>query len=136
MFNIFYALNVGDRLTRPKKCKIVGFVPSNLCFYPKLDSSAEVILSIEEVEAIRLSDYLEMEQDTAAACMNVSRGTFQRIINSARSKTADALVHGKTLRIDGGNYELLLGSSCCRRQSKNCNHISCEKCMVCEECQK
>lgn len=123
-------------MPRPKKCKMVGFVPRNLCFYPKLNNSAEVILSIEEVEAIRLSDYLEMEQDRAAACMDVSRGTFQRIINSARNKTADALIHGKTIRIGGGNYELLVGNPCCRKQSKTCNRVSCEKCVVCEECQK
>lgn len=127
-------MDVGDRMPRPKKCKMVGFVPHNLCFYPKLSNEAEVILSIEEVEAIRLSDYLNMEQDRAADSMNVSRGTFQRIINSARNKTADALLHGKTIRIDGGNYELLIGKSCCRRQRETCNCISCD--VACEECQK
>ena len=34
--------------------------------------------------------------------MGVSRQTFGRIIESARRKTADALLNGKKLRIDGG----------------------------------
>lgn len=120
-------------MPRPRKCRMVGFVPDNPCFHPQLASCEEVVLSIEEVESIRLSDYLEMEQDRAAESMNVSRGTFQRIINDARKKTADALVHGKTIRIDGGNYELSAGKVCCRRHGENCRRRGCKKCEDCEE---
>ncbi len=123
-------------MPRPRKCRMVGFVPQNTGFYPQVDNKSEVILSIEEIEAMRLSDYLEMEQDSAASSMNVSRGTFQRIINSARKKTADALVHGKTIRIGGGSYELLAGKACCRRHSGNCRqNEGCEKCCGCKDCQ-
>ena len=121
-------------MPRPRKCRMVGFVPHNQCFHPQLKNHAEVILSIEEIEAIRLSDYLEMEQDSAAESMNVSRGTFQRIINSARMKTADALVHGKTIRINGGNYELSTGKVCCKRHSGTCRLEGCEDCKTCEDC--
>ena len=120
-------------MPRPRKCRMVGFVPENPCFHPQLHNKDEVVLSIEEVESIRLSDYLEMEQDSSAESMNVSRGTFQRIINAARKKTADALIHGKTIRIDGGNYQLLEGKACCRRLSGNCKHEGCEKCEDCEK---
>lgn len=119
-------------MSRPKKCRMVGFVPNNSCFHPQLYNKDEIVLSIEEVESIRLSDYLEMEQDSAAESMNVSRGTFQRIINVARKKTADALVNGKTIRIDGGYYELLAGKSCCKRYNGNCKRKECEKCKDCE----
>jgi predicted DNA-binding protein (UPF0251 family) len=119
-------------MTRPRKCRRVGFVPDNQCFHPQLHNKDEVVLSIEEVEAIRLSDYLALEQDIAADSMNVSRGTFQRIINAARKKTADALVHGKILRIDGGNYSLSTGKACCRRMKGSCKKISCENCDECE----
>lgn len=112
---------------------MVGFVPDNSCFHPQLSNKDEVILSIEEVESIRLSDYLEMEQDIAAESMEVSRGTYQRIINTARKKTADALVHGKTIRIDGGNYQLLDSKSCCRRHSGECKCDVCEKCEDCKQ---
>lgn len=120
-------------MPRPKKCRMVGFVPDNSCFHPQVHNIEEVILSIEEVESMRLSDYLEMEQDKAAESMNVSRGTFQRIINTARKKTADALVNGKTIRIDGGNYRVLAGKACCRRIDGICRHNRCEKCEDCEE---
>lgn len=120
-------------MPRPRKCRMVGFVPDNPCFHPQVHNKDEVVLSIEEVEAIRLSDYLEMEQDLASESMNVSRGTFQRIINAARKKTADALVHGKTIRIDGGNYELSAPKACCRRRNGECTRNACEKCKECEQ---
>ena len=120
-------------MPRPRKCRMVGFVPDNSCFHPQLASCEEVVLSIEEVESIRLSDYLEMEQDRAAESMNVSRGTFQRIVNAARKKVADALVNGKAIRIDGGNYELSAGKACCRRNGGDCRRGGCERCEECEE---
>jgi predicted DNA-binding protein (UPF0251 family) len=45
--------------------------------------------------------------------MNISRPTFSRIIDSAHRKMADALVHGKALRIEGGPVQLLR-RRCCR----------------------
>jgi predicted DNA-binding protein (UPF0251 family) len=120
-------------MPRPRKCRKVGYVPHNPCFHPQLHNKDEVVLSVEEVESLRLSDYLEMEQDLAAESMNVSRGTFQRIIHAARKKTADALIHGKIIRINGGHYELLPGKPCCRRLNGSCKRKSCEKCEDCEE---
>lgn len=66
----------------------------------------EVVLSIEGLEAIRLSDYQGLDQATAAGVMNVSRQTFGRILAEARAIVADALVAGKALRIEGGHYSL------------------------------
>lgn len=123
-------------MPRPRKCRMVGFVPHNPCFHPQVHNEDEVVLGVEEVEALRLSDYLEIEQDSAAESMNVSRGTFQRIICSARKKTADALIHGKTIRIQGGNYELSAGRACCRRHNGNCSRKSCESCDECKDCKK
>lgn len=120
-------------MPRPRKCRMVGFIPDNSCFYPQVHNDEEVVLNIEEVEAIRLSDYLGIEQDRAAESMNVSRGTFQRIINAARNKTADALIHGKTIRIEGGIYKLSPGKACCRRHNGNCKGISCAECEHCEK---
>jgi predicted DNA-binding protein (UPF0251 family) len=121
-------------MPRPRKCRMVGFIPDNSCFIPEIESKFQVVLSIEEVEAIRLADYLEIDQDGAAESMNVSRGTFQRIIGSARKKTADALLHGKTIRIDGGNYQVSPGKTCCRRMKGECSHKPCDKCEGCREC--
>jgi predicted DNA-binding protein (UPF0251 family) len=66
----------------------------------------EVRLSVEEAEAIRLKDLERLEQELGAGKMNVSRPTFQRVLASARQKIADALVHGKAIRIEGGNFEI------------------------------
>lgn len=120
-------------MPRPRKCRKVGFMPKNHCFHPQLTSSEEVVLSIEELEAVRLSDFQCMEQDAAAAGMDVSRGTFQRIVHEARYKIADALVHGKTLRIEGGNYELTREQFCCREQDRSCRGKRCEKGRKCHE---
>ena len=100
-------------MTRPKKCRRVRFIPDNHYFYPEQHSNEEVNIRFEEVEAIRLSDLEGMEQSAAAEEMNISRGTFQRIINTARQKVADALVNGKVLRIEGGDYEFTGDTSVC-----------------------
>lgn len=66
----------------------------------------EVVLKIEEMEALRLKDLLSLDQEECAELMGVSRPTFQRILVEARRKVAEALVDGKVLRIEGGVYFL------------------------------
>jgi uncharacterized protein len=66
---------------------------------------SEVCLSVEEAESIRLKDLEELDQEQCAEHMNISRPTFQRVLASARKKIADALLNGKAVRINGGNYE-------------------------------
>jgi predicted DNA-binding protein (UPF0251 family) len=66
----------------------------------------EVRLSVEEAEAIRLKDIEGLEQDGCAQKMKVSRSTFARTLLAARQKIADALLNGKAIRIEGGNYEM------------------------------
>ncbi len=62
-------------------------------------------MSLEEPEAIRLSDFEHLDQETAADMMEVSRHTYGRILAGARSIVAEALVTGKALKIEGGTYE-------------------------------
>lgn len=62
----------------------------------------EVTLTLDELEALRLADLDGLYQAQAAAKLEVSRATFGRIISSARHKVAEALVHGKSLKIEGG----------------------------------
>jgi len=45
-----------------------------------------------------------MDQETTARVMNVSRQTFGRILAEVRAIIADALVMGKTPRIEGGHF--------------------------------
>ncbi|MCK7507010.1 MAG: DUF134 domain-containing protein [Desulfobacterales bacterium] len=52
----------------------------------------EVVLNLDEFEAIRLADYEQLYQEEAAARMNISRQTFGRIIEAAHKKIADVLI--------------------------------------------
>ena len=75
----------------------------------------EVVLTLDEFEAVRLADLGQLYQEQAADQMDVSRPTFSRIIDSAHTKIADALVHGKALRIEGGPVQVHTGPRrCCR----------------------
>jgi len=77
----------------------------------------EVVMALDEFEAMRLADLDGMYQEDAAKQMNVSRPTFSRIIEAAHRKIADALVHGKALRIEGGPVQIA-GRRCCRRHDE------------------
>jgi predicted DNA-binding protein (UPF0251 family) len=104
-------------MARPYKCCKVAFVPGVTYFKPAgipLPSLEEVRLSVEEAEALRLKDIEGMEQEQGARMMNISRSTFQRILVSAHQKIADALLNGKALRIDGGNFEVTTRRFRCR----------------------
>ncbi|MCL6500415.1 MAG: DUF134 domain-containing protein [Candidatus Pacearchaeota archaeon] len=67
----------------------------------------EIILTLDEFEAIRLKDFEGKEQEEAAKEMNISQPTFHRLILGARKKVADALVNNKVIRIKGGAYEVV-----------------------------
>ena len=60
----------------------------------------EIVLTQEELEAIKLNDFDGLEQIEAAEKMNTSQSTFQRILASARAKIAEAVIEGKALRIE------------------------------------
>lgn len=96
-------------MPRPRKPRFVNARPIVDAFLPnRLPpwGREEVILSVEGLEAIRLSDFEGLDQEAAAARMNVSRPTFGRILTEARQIVADALVMGKALRIEGGHFEM------------------------------
>lgn len=96
-------------MARPQKCRRVEFLPNTTYFKPAgipLRDLEEVCMSVEEAEAIRLKDLQGLEQEQGAGKMNISRPTFQRILTSARQKLADALLNGKAIKIQGGNFEM------------------------------
>ena len=66
----------------------------------------EIILTLDELEALRLSDLDCLYQEAAARAMSVSRQTFGRIIERARKKTAAAIIGGKALRITQGKIRI------------------------------
>ena len=93
-------------MPRPKIPRFVSAYPVVAAFVPHgMTVTGEVSMSVEELEAIRLSDFEGLDQETAAKMMEVSRHTYGRILASARSMVAEALVTGKALKIKGGVYE-------------------------------
>lgn len=100
----------GDAMPRAAKCRRVCAEPGNRRFLPQQDSGREIRMTVEELEALRLCDLEDRDQEAAARQMDISRGTLQRILYAARKKTAQALVEGSGLLIEGGNYQV---SPCC-----------------------
>ena len=92
-------------MSRPVQTRTIGFVPRVVRFKPagiprvELEETA---LTLDELEAVRLADLNGLYQEQAAPKMGVSRSAYARILESARRKVADALVHGKCLRLEGG----------------------------------
>lgn len=110
-------------MPRPQRKRVIYQLPACREFVPgqRLPGMSEkgeeaVCLSLDELEALRLSDLEKLDQAQAALRLNVSRSTFQNILHGARAKTADALVNGRPLRICGGNivYSDDAAFGCCR----------------------
>ena len=92
-------------MPRPCGCRRVAGKPTASIFKPAGIPARyleEVVITLDEYEALRLADFEGLYQEQAALHMEVSRPTFGRIIESARRKVAEALVNGKLLRIEDG----------------------------------
>jgi uncharacterized protein len=105
-------------MPRPVKCRRIENIPEATYFKPAgipIRDLEEVSLSPVEIEALRWKEIENLDQEGGAAKMNVSRPTFQRILASARYKITDALLKGKAIRIEGGNFEIAARRFVCRQ---------------------
>ena len=94
-------------MARTPRCRRIHCYPEYWSFAPQGEGTAETItMSLDEYECIRLMDREKLTQEQCAQRMGVARTTVTNIYESARSKLAEALVDGKTLRIGGGSYQL------------------------------
>ncbi len=92
-------------MSRPPCCRLVAQLPPHDHFEPagSGDRTLEVLhLGLDAFEALRLADVERLPQDEAASRMGVSRQTFGRILDVARTTVARALVEGRALHIEGG----------------------------------
>lgn len=128
-------------MARPTKWRKIECTPAIPYYIPSKENSKEVetqILLLEELEAIRLKDYEGLEQAECAERMEVSRPTFQRILLLAREKIADALLHGKAIHIDGGNYTMQICNICCSgcgsQWKESIENLKQETTHVCPKC--
>ena len=72
-------------MPRPKKPRFVSGYPTLTAFIPEgVPVTGEISLSVEEFEAVRLSDFEGLDQESAANLMAVSRQTYGRILARAR----------------------------------------------------
>lgn len=55
---------------------------------------------MDELEAMRLCDGLNLSQKEAADLMEVSTGTLQRLVYSARKKIVDALCNDRAIELE------------------------------------
>jgi predicted DNA-binding protein (UPF0251 family)/DNA-directed RNA polymerase subunit RPC12/RpoP len=109
-------------MARPIKFRRVEFFPTDTYFIPWGKPKCEIeeiVLKVEELEAMRLKDIEELNQEQCAERMQVSRQTFQNIIDSARKKMAIALTKGNAIRISGGNYR----ATFCKFKCFNCGNV-------------
>ncbi|MCG6929965.1 MAG: DUF134 domain-containing protein [Desulfofustis sp.] len=94
-------------MVRPRKPRFVSAYPTLTAFVPQgINITGETILTVEQFEAIRLSDFEHLDQEGGAAMMGVSRHTFGRLLAGGRSAVAEAMVTGKVLKVEGGDYEI------------------------------
>jgi hypothetical protein len=70
---------------------------------PKIQA---ISITLEELEAVRLVDLLDLDQEEAAFYMGISRKAFWNDLMNSRKKIAAALVYGMGLRIEGGSFVL------------------------------
>ena len=112
-------------MSRPCCPRRIGFTPDATYFKPAgvpLRVLEEAVVTLDEVEALRLADLNGFYQEQAAEQMKVSRATFARIVEVARKKVADALINGKALRIEGGTVIVKKGGDCRQRRGRCCRH--------------
>ncbi|MBU4360977.1 DUF134 domain-containing protein [Patescibacteria group bacterium] len=89
-------------MPRPRLCRRIKFNPHITYFKPQgipMRDLEEIELTAEEVEALRLKNIKDLDQDEAAKKMNTSQSTFQRILSSAYKKISQAIIEGKAIKI-------------------------------------
>lgn len=95
-------------MPRRRKRRRCAFRPPVLWFQPAPrpgpwpDPVEPVELGLDELEAMRLVDFLRKDQTEAGKEMGISRGTVQRLLYSGRRKVVQALLEGRPIRIRAG----------------------------------
>ena len=96
-------------MAKPKKERQVLYPPTAVFFKPQgipLVQLQQVVLNVDEYEAIRLVDYDGLDQEKAAEKLGISRATCARIVEGAHKKIAEAITQAKAIRIEGGSFVL------------------------------
>jgi len=119
-------------MARPRKCRRIGFVPRCYKFKPAGVPGSEleeVLITLDELEAVRLADLEQLYQEDAAQKMEISRQSFGLIIATARKKIADSIINGKLLKVEQVDFSSDLNADCpkCKDNFSKPDSL-CEKC--------
>jgi predicted DNA-binding protein (UPF0251 family) len=90
-------------MPRPRHLRHICYCPTVRFYKPSgipLRELEIIVLTSEELEALRLKNIENLDQNEAATQMHTSQSTFQRILASAYLKVSDALVNGRAIEID------------------------------------
>ena len=85
-------------MPRPKLPRRLSCQPCTCNLKQQGESTGEVGLLPDEIEALKLHDLDGIDQVSAAKMMKISQPTFARIIKTARQKVSDAILNGKGIR--------------------------------------
>lgn len=101
-------------MARPKKQRVICARPKFTQFSPLPVAKGEpIILTMDELEVVRLHDLEKLEQSAVASQMLISRPTVATLLSSAHAKIADAIVNGKCLQIEQGDCTVCeIGCAC------------------------
>jgi len=89
-------------MPRPRLCRRIRFNPNITYFKPQgvpMRHLEIIELTTEEIEALRLKNIEELDQNGCAKKMKTSQSTFQRILASGYKKMTKALIDGKAIKI-------------------------------------
>lgn len=124
-------------MARPTKSRTINFQPDAYYFKPRavqMKNLEEVLLHIDELESLRLADYLAMTHEQAAGLMQISRATFGRILERARRKVIDAIINGKAIKVSDtipDNLKNKLSEKCLHCGAPICKRdTSTHKCII------
>jgi predicted DNA-binding protein (UPF0251 family) len=90
-------------MPRPRKRRRICFNPDVLYYKPRgvpLRALKEVVLSHDEIEALRLKHIENLDQIESAKQMQISQSTFHRILNNAYRKVSNGIIKGMAIRIE------------------------------------
>ncbi|MEM3018111.1 MAG: DUF134 domain-containing protein [Candidatus Bathyarchaeia archaeon] len=89
------------------KPRFIGWRPTMSRFVPvspggRSTTKLPIVMSYDELEALRLIDYYGLTQEEASERMGVSRGTVWRCLDSGRRKVVAMLVENRELIVSEG----------------------------------
>jgi predicted DNA-binding protein (UPF0251 family) len=93
---------------RPIKARIVRREPRTKQFSPRgtIGRPGYKALKFEEIESIRLIDYMGLSQRDAAKSMGISQQTLSRVLRRCRKTVTEALINGEIIKVQGGDYRV------------------------------